>query len=118
MKIYLIVALSFIGVTAVSAQDLKSPLFQVDGELISATYYHENGEVSQKGTFNKDGALVGFWTSYDNNGNKLSQGYYENGTKSGKWFFWSEDTFKEVDFQDSKITNVIEWDGKSEIALK
>ena len=117
MKIYIIAALSFIGVT-VSAQDFKSPLFHVDWELISATYYHENGEVSQKGTFNKDGVLVGFWTSYDNNGNKLSQGYYENGIKSGKWFFWSEDTLKEVDFQDSKIINVIEWDEKSEVALK
>ena len=116
MKIYLIAALSFIGVT-VSAQDSKSPLFQVDRELINATYYHDNGEVSQKGTFNKDGVLVGFWTSFDAEGNKLSQGYYENGFKSGKWFFWSEDTLKEVDFQDSKITNVIEWDVISEVAV-
>lgn len=116
MKKYIIIAVLFIGAT-VSAQDFKSPLFQVDKELINATYYHENGLVSQKGTFNKDGVLVGFWTSYDNQGNKLSQGYYENGIKSGKWFFWSEDTLKEVDFQDSKITNVIEWDEKSEVAV-
>ena len=116
MKKYIISSLLILGVTA-SAQDFKSPLFQVDEELINATYYHKNGQVSQKGTFNKDGVLVGFWTSYNNEGNKLSQGYYENGIKSGKWFFWSEDTLKEVDFQDSKITNVIEWDEKSEVTV-
>ena len=73
MKKYIIIALLFIGVT-VSAQDLKSPLFHVEGELINATYYHENGQVSQKGTFNKDGVVVGCCTRYENEVKKLSQG--------------------------------------------
>ncbi len=116
MKKYLIAVLSFVGVTS-SAQDSKSPLFQLEGEIINAVYYHDNGEVSQQGTFNKQGALIGLWTSFDAEGNKLSQGYYENGIKSGKWFFWSKDNLKEVDFNNSRITNIVEWDVKSEVAF-
>lgn len=116
MKPYILIF--FFSISLFShAQLEQKPTLEAKGDMILATYFHDNGSIQQQGTFSKEGALNGLWTSYDNEGNKLSQGYYENGIKSGKWFFWSEDTLKEVDFQDSKITNVIEWDEKSEVAV-
>lgn len=69
------------------------------------------------GFFSKEGALNGLWTSYDIQGNKVSQGYYSNGIKTGQWLFWTGDTLKEVDYVNSRIINVSEWRQKSELAL-
>ncbi len=117
MKRFIIVFFFSIALFSQAQAEKSSPLLEVKGDLILVTLFHDNGVVHQQGTFSIDGTLDGLWTSYDFYGNKLSQGYYENGIKSGKWFFWSEGTLKEVDFQDSKITNVIEWDEKSEVAV-
>lgn len=73
--------------------------------------------IHQQGFFSKEGALNGLWTSYDIQGNKVSQGYYSNGIKTGQWLFWAGDTLKEVDYVNSRIINVSEWRQKSELAL-
>ena len=70
----------------------------------------------EQGTFNKKGKLDGLWVSYNESGVKLSQGNYDKGIKTGKWFFWTENSLKEVDYNDSRITNVNEWNSKSELA--
>ena len=116
MKKYILIALVFIG-TTVAAQNLNQPNLETKGTLTVATYFYDNGSVQQEGAFNKKGALEGLWTSYDFEGNKLSQGNYSNGIKTGKWFFWTENSLKEVDFVNSKIMNVNEWSRKSELAI-
>jgi antitoxin component YwqK of YwqJK toxin-antitoxin module len=116
MKKYILIALVFIG-TTVAAQNLNQPKLETKGTLTVATYFYDNGSVQQEGAFNKNGALEGLWTSYDFEGNKLSQGNYSNGIKTGKWFFWTENSLKEVDFVNSKIMNVNEWSRKSELAI-
>jgi antitoxin component YwqK of YwqJK toxin-antitoxin module len=116
MKKYILIALLFIG-TTVTAQNLNQPKLETKGTLTVATYFYDNGSVQQEGAFNKKGALEGLWTSYDFEGNKLSQGNYSNGIKTGKWFFWTENSLKEVDFVNSKIMNVNEWSRKSELAI-
>ena len=115
MKKYIFIALVFIG-TAAYAQTSIQPKFEEEGTIISATYFHENGAIQQQGTFNKKGKLDGLWVSYNESGVKLSQGNYDKGIKTGKWFFWTESSLKEVDYMDSKITNVNEWNSKSELA--
>ena len=116
MKKNILIALVFIG-TIAYAQNSNLPEIESKGDLTFATYFHENGAIQQEGAFNKSGTLEGLWTSYDFNGNKLAQGYYNNGVKTGKWFFWSKNSLKEVDFVDSKITSVNEWNRKSELAI-
>lgn len=116
MKKYILIALVFIG-TTVAAQNLNQPKLETKGTLTVATYFYDNGSVQQQGAFNKNGALEGLWTSYDFEGNKLSQGNYSNGIKTGKWFFWTENSLKEVDFVNSNIMNVNEWSRKSELAI-
>ena len=116
MKKYIFIALVFIG-TAVYAQTSIHPKFEVEANVISATYFHDNGAIQQQGTFNKKGKLDGLWTSYTDKGVKLSQGNYDKGIKTGKWFFWTENSLKEVDFVNSKIMNVNEWNRESELAV-
>ncbi|WP_273568927.1 toxin-antitoxin system YwqK family antitoxin [Maribacter halichondriae] len=74
--------------------------------LIEATYFHDNGEISQKGTFNMQKKLHGKWISYNEEGEKISIGNYTNGLKTGKWVFMSGDDKKEVEYSNNAIASV------------
>jgi antitoxin component YwqK of YwqJK toxin-antitoxin module len=100
------------------AQEQTNTKFEKVGDEIEVTYYYENGVVKQHGFFNENGKLQGTWTSYNIEGDKLAIGNYDNGQKVGKWFFWSDDTLKEVDFIESKIANVNEWKSSSKLAIR
>ncbi|APY10756.1 nicotinic acid mononucleotide adenyltransferase [Seonamhaeicola sp. NFXS20] len=105
-KYILILAVLFIG-TSVFAQESNAKVKRVQKkELTEATYFYADGSIQQKGTFNKAGKLHGTWTSYDKAGNKLAVGNYENGKKVGKWLFYANGVVNEVNYVDSKITNV------------
>ena len=110
-SIFVIVAFLFVSV--ISAQDIK-PNFEKQGELIKATFYYEDGSISQEGTY-KDGKLHGQWISYDHNGKKTAFANYEKGKKTGKWFFWSSNQLTEVDYNNNKIAEVTDYKYNSTI---
>lgn len=93
--------------TAAIAQKEKELKLNKEANLIEATYYHENGKISQEGTFNLERKLHGNWVSYGEKGEKVSEGAYVNGAKTGKWFFWNDGSIKEVEFSDNAIASVI-----------
>ncbi|WP_179351167.1 toxin-antitoxin system YwqK family antitoxin [Winogradskyella vidalii] len=105
-KIVMILVMLCVGFSY--AQTVQ-PKLEKKGDLTIATYYHDNGEVAQKGTFNADGKLQGEWTSYDVEGNKLASATYDAGKKVGKWFFWEGNSLKEVDYENNSIVSVVEW---------
>ena len=111
--ITLIFALIFSVV--INAQDLK-PVFEQDGDILKATYFHENGVVSQEGYF-LNGKLHGEWKMFGEDGKKIAMGEYTEGKKTGKWFFWDAKKLKEVDFVDSKIANVTEWNNAGQLVV-
>ena len=115
-KIVIVVVMLCVGFTY--AQDKKQPKLEKKGDITLATYYHDNGEVQQIGTFDVDGKLEGEWISFDSAGNKVAVGSYDAGKKIGKWFFWEGDSLKEVDYIDSKIVSVNEWDNKTKVAVR
>lgn len=100
------------------AQNELKPKIEKKGELIEVTYFYESGIVEQIGTFNSDGTLHGTWKSFDDKGNKLAIGDYKNGRKVGKWFFWTDNSLKEVDYVDSRIIQVNEWKDKTKLAVR
>ncbi len=104
-KTIILLALTFITVF-VYGQDKKIQKFNEETNLIEVTDFHANGIISQEGTFNLNGQLHGEWISYNTLGNKISQGSYENGVKSGKWIFWSKDTMKEVEYSGNEIASI------------
>ncbi|MEM6721274.1 MAG: nicotinic acid mononucleotide adenyltransferase [Bacteroidota bacterium] len=107
-KLLFIAVLLVSGVTAF-AQNNDKPTLEKKGDLIKATYYHDNGMIAQTGHFTLDGKLQGEWKSFDTDGKKTAIGNYEKGQKVGKWFFWSANRLSEVDYAASKIKDVNQW---------
>ncbi|SDR68621.1 hypothetical protein SAMN04515667_0288 [Formosa sp. Hel1_31_208] len=109
--------LLMLSVTFAFAQEQQKVDLKKDGDVTVATYYHDNGAIEQQGTFNEAGELHGIWTSFDAKGNKVTMGNYHSGKKVGKWLFWSDNSLREVDYVDSKITSVSEWKDKVLLAV-
>ncbi len=76
--------------------------------LIEVVCYHDNGVISQTGTYTLDGKLHGAWLSYDEDGKKIVSANYDNGKKVGKWFYWTKETVKEVDYNANVIAGLKE----------
>ncbi len=113
----LVLLFLMMSVSFIYAQDSVEPKLEKKGDLTYITYYHDNGEISQTGMFNAEGKVHGEWKSFDINGKRTALGNYENGKKVGKWFFWQGNSLKEVDYIDSRIVSVSQWDNKTEVAL-
>lgn len=97
------------------AQEQK-PTFKVESGLVKATYYYEDGSIKTQGFF-KDKKLTGEWVRFDKEGNKIQLGYYNNGKKVGKWFFWSLGSLKEVNYENNTISSVNIWRPESKVAV-
>ena len=114
MKRYLIaVALVFSGM--IYAQDSK-PVLEPFGKKVKATYFYDNGQVQQEGYF-ENGKLEGYWVSYNEDGTKKASGFYKEGAKVGKWFFWKDVNLSEVDYSNNAIAMVKNWKQEA-IAIK
>ncbi|MFD1062839.1 toxin-antitoxin system YwqK family antitoxin [Winogradskyella litorisediminis] len=113
-KIAVILLMLCVGFTY--AQKERTLTLNKEKDLIEVVYFHDNGEVSQTGFYTKDGKLHGDWYSFCQEGNKITSAKYDNGKKVGKWFYWSGDKLKEVDYSNNKIARVNEWINKTEVA--
>ncbi len=100
------------------AQKERTLTLNHNSNTIDVTYYHDNGKISQTGSYTLDGKLHGDWLSYDTNGNKMVVATYDNGKKTGKWFYWNKDTLKEVDYSNNAIANVTEWVSSSSLVSR
>lgn len=90
---FLITVVSFAQET--QKRDLK---LNKDTNLIEVVYYHDNGVVSQTGTYTVDGKLQGEWLSFDTAGKKTVSAKYDSGKKVGKWIYWIDGKKKEVNY--------------------
>ncbi len=106
----------FLFVSLIYAQEEIKPIFEQEGDMVKATYFHDNGVVAQTGYF-LDGKPDGEWKMYDNTGKKIAMGQYDSGKKTGKWFFWEGDGLREVDYLENKIANVINWTDAESVVL-
>lgn len=97
------------------AQDVK-PNYEKQGEMVKATYFHENGNVAQTGLF-LNGKLHGQWKMYNESGRKIASGEYNQGVKQGKWLFWEGEMLREVDFVDSRIASVTNWNNAAYVSV-
>lgn len=117
MKNILIIALIFCSAVAFAQQD-RTLEYNKKTKLTEAKYFHDNGVISQEGTFNSQGKLQGQWISYDKDGKKVAVANYENGRKVGKWFFWDNESLREVEFVDNEIVEVKEWTQSKNVAFR
>ena len=105
-------------VTMGYSQKEKEVKLNKETNLIEATYYHDNGAISQKGTFDLTGKLHGDWINYDESGTKISEGSYKNGVRIGKWNFWADGNVKEVEFDNNVIASVVNRESASGVVTK
>ena len=61
-----------------------------NGKRTSLEWYHENGQLLEKGKFNDQG-MTGYWETYYNNGQLWTSGNYQNNKREGRWFFYHQD---------------------------
>lgn len=111
-----IAAIAITLATAVNAQEVK-PKFEQKDELIKGTFYYEDGNIRQEGTY-KNGKLHGEWISYKQNGEKNAIAQYEEGNKTGKWFFWSDDILTEVDYSANRIAEVKNYKNTNTLVIR
>lgn len=100
--VLVLVCISFTGFSQ-TQPELK---MNHETNLVEATYFHDNGVVSQEGTFNLEKQLHGKWISYNEAGEKIAVGNYTNGLKTGKWSFWAGSDMKEVEYSNNTIASV------------
>jgi antitoxin component YwqK of YwqJK toxin-antitoxin module len=118
MKKY-ILFLSALMISMVSfGQQERDLKLNEETNVIEVTYYHDNGMVSQTGAYTLDGKLQGEWLSFDKEGNKVVSANYDNGNKVGKWFYWHNNTLKEVDYTNNTIVSVNEWTDKKSLVVR
>lgn len=101
---YVILLAAICMSTGMTGQE-HEPKFEKEGELIKGTFYYEDGDIKQEGTY-KNGKLHGKWISYGQDGKKNALAQYEEGKKIGKWFFWANDVLTEVDYDNNRIAAV------------
>ena len=106
-NVFLVIVVFFISLVSY-AQMNKEMKLNKETNLVEAIYFHENGSISQKGTFNLERKLHGEWVSYNKEGKTVAIGSYINGVKTGKWLFWANDILKEVEYADNTIAGVTE----------
>ncbi|NQZ43046.1 MAG: nicotinic acid mononucleotide adenyltransferase [Flavobacteriaceae bacterium] len=97
------------------AQEIE-PTFSKVGDMVKATYFHDNGQIAQTG-YVLNGKLHGQWLMYDAVGTKIASGKYVEGKRSGKWFFWEGEVLKEVDFKDNRMVSVKNWNTSESVAI-
>lgn len=95
------------------AQD-KKPTVTTDGDLTHVVYYHNNGEIAQQGSFMND-LRTGEWSAFDITGKKIAKGFYAEGVKTGKWFFWTDDSLQEVDYSNNAVVAVTKWNNATQV---
>lgn len=112
MKKILIIAVMALSFGTYAQVD---PTFEKDGDKVKATYFHANGEKSQEGYFLNE-KLEGQWKMFNEKGEKIAMGNYDNGVRTGKWLFWEGDVTSEVNFDNNRIASVNKASKKDPVA--
>lgn len=102
-------------IATIGYSQTKKPIFSAEGDLVKATYYHEDGTVSTQGYF-KNKKLTGKWVRYDKEGNKIQMAFYNEGKKVGRWFVWTGTSLKEINYDNNAVVDVNLWKHDSKIA--
>ncbi|MEQ6124924.1 nicotinic acid mononucleotide adenyltransferase [Pseudotenacibaculum sp. MALMAid0570] len=103
------------AVCLVQAQD-NQPTYKAVGDLVEATYYFADGSVHKKGFF-KNQKLTGKWTEFDQKGNRVAIGYYNEGKKVGTWVQWKNNKLRQISYDNNVVASVSAWEEDVKIAI-
>ena len=110
-----IITILTICLATIAYSQQKEPTYTAEGDLVKATYYHENGSISTQGYF-KDKKLTGKWVRYNKEGNKIQMAFYKDGKKVGRWFVWANESLKEIHYDNNALVSVNLWKHEAKLA--
>ncbi len=124
-KLFLLISLFFVNSIVsqneIKYQDLNTEdlehVYNRFDRVVKVEIFHDNGELYQRG-YLKNNKLHGRWESYDIDGNLAVIGEFIKGKKTGKWFFWGNKNFTEVNFQNNKVVSHFKWKNQNVVAVK
>ena len=90
--------------TIAFAQKERTLTLNKETNKIDVAYYHDNGAVSQTGSYTADGKLDGKWLTFDEYGNKTITAFYKEGKKIGQWVYIIEGKTKTVNYTKNTAT--------------
>lgn len=111
-----IVTTIMLGLATIAFSQEKEPTFKAEGDVVKATYFYADGSIKTQGFF-KNKKLTGEWVRFDKKGNKVQLAYYKDGKKVGKWFMWTKETLKEINYENNSIASVNVWEPKTKVAV-
>lgn len=118
IQIFSYIFLFFFMAMPLTAQESElTKTYVQQGDQIKYTEFYKNGQIAQTGYF-LNGKNHGLWTSYKQDGTKISEGTFENGKKVDAWFFWNETTLIEVTYKDNTVKQAIQWGKAAVLASK
>lgn len=79
---------------------VKLQFVEVTKSLVKATYFHDNGKVSETGYYLNE-KLFGYWETFDVAENKIASGFFENNERTRDWNYW----------KNGELIQVIEYSG-------
>lgn len=80
--------------------------FEWNGRRVTKTSYYADGTLKEVGSYFK-GKLVGQWRSYGADGELRAIAYYKNGKKDGIWTFFNQNEVMTVEYLDNSIVNTV-----------
>ena len=114
MKNWILIFALIFCTTAIA--QVNKPIKEKQGDLVKATFFHDNGEIAQIG-FYKNDKPHGEWIAFNQEGDKIAKGTYDMGVKTGKWFFWNNGILSEVDYENGRVINVTKWNNATSIVV-
>lgn len=111
-----IITLCLLSIATIGYSQSKKPSFEKEGDRVKATYFYDNGAVKTQGYF-KNNKLSGQWVSFNEEGKKVKLAYYKEGKKVGKWFIWTKDNLKEINYDNNALISVKTWKNETSVAI-
>ena len=111
-----ILAICMLSMATIGFAQKIEPTFKAENDLVKATYFYNNGSIKTQGYF-KNKKLTGEWVRFDKTGNKTQLAYYAEGKKVGKWFVWSDEALKEINYNNNAIASVNVWKPDTKLAI-
>ena len=111
-----ILTICMLSIATIGFSQNNEPTFKAENDLVKATYYYNDGSIKTQGYF-KNKKLTGEWVRFDKIGNKTQLAYYSDGKKVGKWFVWTDESLKEINYNNNVIASVNVWKPATKLAI-
>ena len=115
MTAFIFTSFAMFAQNIVNAEAPK-PVYEIEDGLVKVTNFYESGEIREQGFYDADKKLTGEWIQFDKTGKRTIIANYYKGAKVGTWLVLQGDKVLQLDYEQSRVANVSEWNDTSILA--